>query len=709
MLESGKHYDMWMQVKMDVTTDVAKDLADALRHHRDEIAELWAQRIHRMKGPNFGEPWQGDLLDSTYRGVDALIIALETGSYEELAGFVTDISFYRLQHGFESSEVIEGMMYVKEAATLMVVREYNTDPPRAWAMLIELDTMLRWMVAYCTRSCATGMQRQLKQQSDLVGVLLSASRKSAEPINDEGMLRLIAEAIVTVSHVPQCSIYRIEHNRLVTPPICIHSGSLPKLTVRSLTDYPLDPGRNPFIRTAIENRVPVSCADARNDERIDQDWALALGVKAILAVPLVISGRTLALAVVTTFATHADFTEEQLALILGIADIGALVVENVHLNEESDRRLAESESIRRINSALLQDLETEEALEIVCTESRRLIGAGGSAIYFLDDSDDTPHLQLIHSSGSKPTMQTLPLGNSLGGRALQEGRPMLANDPATTEGFYRPETAPDNVLAVPLSADGRTIGVLYLANSKRGFTENDARVSGMFADQGTLAIESARLHEQVRNLAALEERERLSREIHDNLAQALSILKLLASETTDLLDNGEIERAKARLAELKSTTSEAHADAREAILSLRTSPSSAAEFLPALEIYLNKYRSVHGVNALLITEENLPINLPPKAVIHLTRIIQEALANVRKHAHASQATIQMRQNNGHLCITVEDDGIGFDPIAVLGSSGGGVGLQVMSERAESLGGSVAVEAHPGQGTRVVIQVPHLRK
>lgn len=694
---------------MDVTTDIAKDLATTLRHHRVEIAERWAQHIHRLKGPNFGQPWDGDLLESTYRGIDAIVVALETGFYRELGAFVADISFYRFHHGFESCEVIEGMMYVKEVTASVIAHEHLDDPCHAWDMMAEMDATLRWMVAHCSRNCAAGMQRQLKQQSDLVATLLRVARNTTELFNPEEMLRLIADAVVTVAHVPQCSMYLLDDAGVATPPVQVDGGSLPISVAKALNSHPLDPGRNPFIQATLQHNQPVTCFVAQHDGRVDREWATAQGIKSILAVPLVVAEQTLALAVVTTFTGLADFTEEQIALILGIADIGALVIENARLSEESNRRLAENESFRRINNALLQDLETEQVLEIVCTEARRLIQAAGSAIYFLVNSADSPSLQLFHSSGLKPTMKTLPVEESLGGRALLERRPMMTNNPTATEGVYRQETAPGNILAVPLTADEWTIGVLYLANNGRGFTENDARVSGMFADQATLAIESARLNEQVRNLAAIEERERLSREIHDSLAQALSILKLLASETGDLLGNGEIEKARSRLAELKSTASEAHADAREAILSLRTSPSSAAEFLPALETYLNKYRSAHDIDACLITEEDLPINLSPRAVIHLTRIIQEALANVRKHANASQATIQMQQSNGTLRITVEDNGIGFDPDTVLAGGTGGVGLQVMSERAESLGGNIGVDAHPGRGTRVVIQVPHTRK
>jgi signal transduction histidine kinase len=264
-----------------------------------------------------------------------------------------------------------------------------------------------------------------------------------------------------------------------------------------------------------------------------------------------------------------------------------------------------------------------------------------------------------------------------------------------------------SVLAVPLVSNDSVFAVAVTGtfHEFRTFTEEQIELAWDIARAVVLVIENARLHEQNQQIAVLHERERLGREIHDNLAQALSILKLQASAADGLLKDGKIAQAQTLLGEMVSTASEAHVDAREAIFSLRHSASFASDFLPTLRSHLERLRASYGLDAHLVLPDEASIELSYGTAVQLTRVIQEALANIRKHARAKIATVRLEFADHHLHITVEDDGVGFDHAHVSCDESGGAGLQIMRERIESLGGRLQIHSAPGKGTRIVAAVP----
>jgi len=266
-----------------------------------------------------------------------------------------------------------------------------------------------------------------------------------------------------------------------------------------------------------------------------------------------------------------------------------------------------------------------------------------------------------------------------------------------------------SILAVPLVANHHVVAVAMAGafHGYRTFTNEQIELAWNVARAATLVIENARLYQQNRLMAALEEREWLAREIHDNLAQSLSILKLHASRVNELLASGQVEQAQTFLTEMIEMATEAHIDAREAIIGLRSNTASAAELLPTLQAYLDRFQRAYDIETRLVVQDQTAVALPTTAVVQLTRVIQEALANVRKHAKAREICVTLRHDDTSLMLTIEDDGQGFDLASVVGEAHGGVGLQIMRERAESLGGTLYIDTQPGRGTRVLAQIPLL--
>lgn len=211
----------------------------------------------------------------------------------------------------------------------------------------------------------------------------------------------------------------------------------------------------------------------------------------------------------------------------------------------------------------------------------------------------------------------------------------------------------------------------------------------------------------VYHLAALEERERLARELHDHLAQDLGYLKIKAALIKESLDQGKIDQAQAQLQELKEVAADLYTDVREEIFSLRSQVSTRGEFLPRLREYLDEYQRQYKLEIELeIADESL-LDLPARAGNQLFRIIQEALSNVRKHAQASRVKICLEEELGQLCLTIEDNGQGFEPGSVRGN-GHSFGLKIMEERAESIGARLRLDSSPGSGTRLSVNLANER-
>ena len=218
-----------------------------------------------------------------------------------------------------------------------------------------------------------------------------------------------------------------------------------------------------------------------------------------------------------------------------------------------------------------------------------------------------------------------------------------------------------------------------------------------------------KLSREVERLAVLEERDRLAREIHDGVAQVLASMLVRLDTVEGLAERGRIEELRQEVGELRRASGEAYADVREAIADLRARAEPGLLGLrQALTDYVSQFGDRAGLAATFEAQapEGWTAELQPVAEVQLLRIVQEALANVRKHAHATRVAVRFWFEANAWHVSVEDDGIGFDPTApVSAQRGSQLGLQIMRERAESLGGRTDVSSEPGHGTRVHAQVP----
>ena len=265
--------------------------------------------------------------------------------------------------------------------------------------------------------------------------------------------------------------------------------------------------------------------------------------------------------------------------------------------------------------------------------------------------------------------------------------------------------------SIPLYAHGKKLGVLNVASQDwRELSPEDLRLLQIVGDLASIAIERARLFAKSAQIGAVEERNRLAREIHDTLAQGLSAIALQLETADALLESGAApDRAQQAIKHALALTHSNLEEARRSVLDLRSAPLEERTLADALVALAEERKSDRGLNAkqklqvkAVIKGGSKVLPLPVEAALY--RVAQEALNNVIRHASAKQATIQLVTLRDEVRLTVEDDGKGFDTSQCYPRDGH-YGLVGINERVKLLGGTMRLESSPGTGTRIEVTVP----
>lgn len=259
-------------------------------------------------------------------------------------------------------------------------------------------------------------------------------------------------------------------------------------------------------------------------------------------------------------------------------------------------------------------------------------------------------------------------------------------------------------LAVPVRGPWGALGELWLGrHDGPPYTERDRRFLVSLAGLVEIALAGARARELEHEQAVLAERQRLAREMHDGLAQVLGATHLRLRGLGPRAEGLRDGTLAAELEDIADSCQEAYQDVREAILGLRESAPRA--LLPSLRAYVDKFSRQSGIDARLVCEVSHELDLSPRCEVHVVRVVQEALTNVRKHAGATRAVVRVTETDHSTLFAVEDDGCGFELLP--GAERDGYGLQSMRDRIQLLNGRLTVESAPGCGTRVLAEIPVL--
>lgn len=402
----------------------------------------------------------------------------------------------------------------------------------------------------------------------------------------------------------------------------------------------------------------------------------------------------------------------------------ALGAELAQRDQELHQQITRLTALHDVAQCLGGPLRLEEVLMQGAERIKTVLGMDVVHIHLLNEEGQT--LRLETAVGAPVSFMTeestIRMGECVCGRAASSMQPVIVTDVNSDARATRLACQRHGyctVASVPLRSRDHAVGILTVGSQTcRELTPADLEILTTLGNQLGAAIENAQLYgemeqrvrelsQQMEHQAIVRERERVSREIHDGVAQALALLNMRVNVATSLLAAGQSEQARKELDEAAQVVDAANRDVREAITALRLTSPKGAGFVPTLQEFVTDFGLRNGILTDLAAPDGVrTVVLAPLAEVQLMRIIQEALTNIRKHAYAQHAWVTLARHAARLVVSIQDDGQGFDMDAVLkGQNRKNFGLTTMQERVASIGGFLDVQTQIGGGTRISAAVP----
>jgi signal transduction histidine kinase len=351
-------------------------------------------------------------------------------------------------------------------------------------------------------------------------------------------------------------------------------------------------------------------------------------------------------------------------------------------------------------------LELSQVLQLIVDRVRELVGARYAALGIVDEQGlITEFITSGITAEQRAAIGDLPHGRGLLGLIIRENRAYrIPKIQAHPESYGFPPNHPPmtSFLGVPITVNGQPVGRLYLTDKQGApeFSADDQALVEMFALHAGIAMERARLHEQVQRLAVFDERDRISRELHDSVIQMIYGVTLSLDDVPEMVATAPDEAGQ-RVDEAIDALNGVIRDIRHFIFGLRPlllDSGSLNEGLRSLAGELQRNTAteiaIHG---------EAPEDLPLATVADLLAVAREALAHVARHAKAQHASLTITTSDDEISLEIADDGQGMDLDRPLDRSHNG--LANMRARGDALSGTFSVESSPGAGTRIIVRVP----
>ena len=365
---------------------------------------------------------------------------------------------------------------------------------------------------------------------------------------------------------------------------------------------------------------------------------------------------------------------------------------------EIERRQQVASSLKDVLEVLNSHQSLPEILHSIVLQTGRLLRTDAAMVCGLNP-ESSMTIEAIQGFDMQPEFISSAWFTALLDRAKQTPQPVTVSDLSESNLNFRA------VLLVPLIVKHQVQGFLNLFYLEpRDFYAEDINLATTFGDHIALALENARLRQAAGRMAVMEERERLSRELHDSVTQSLYSLTLFAETGRRHAQKGNLSEAHDHLRLLGETAQQTLKEMRLMVHQLRPSALEFEGLIGALHRRLDAVEERAGIMTRLLAPKTLELNATLEDALFL--IAQEALNNALRHAKASNVVVRIETTQG-IALEVEDDGCGCDLEQV--RQGGGIGLIAMRERAEKLGATLEIHSTPGVGTRVRVSLPDTTK
>ena len=353
-------------------------------------------------------------------------------------------------------------------------------------------------------------------------------------------------------------------------------------------------------------------------------------------------------------------------------------------------------------------LSVDRVLQIIVDRVRELVDARYAALGIVDAAGRVERfITAGMSHAERDAIGAPPRGRGILGVLMREGRsvriPDIAHDPRRS-GFPPGHPPMRRLLGVPVTVKGRPIGDLYMADRRDGaeFTDDDQRIIETFALHAGIAIDNARLHEQIQRLAIVEERERIGKDLHDGIIQSIYAVGLSLEDVPELMDE-DADEARARVDRAIEGLDKTIRDIRNFIFGLRPELLQGMTLSTGLAALVEEFRVNTMIDAELTAREEDAEGLAADEIGQVLIIAREALANVARHARASRAIVDLRATGNHVVVTIADNGVGF--VVDVSRPPAHQGLHNMRNRAAGIGATLIVDSAAGSGTRIIVTLP----
>ncbi|HEY7074155.1 MAG TPA: GAF domain-containing sensor histidine kinase [Solirubrobacteraceae bacterium] len=434
-----------------------------------------------------------------------------------------------------------------------------------------------------------------------------------------------------------------------------------------------------------------------------------------LGVPLVIDGEPWGNLYLTEKADGEQFTADDEEAVLVLADWAAIAISNSRLyrdvrrrRDELERTMHSLETMIEVSRSLGGETDLDRVLELVAKRSRALLHARASEITLLD-GDEFVIAAAAGEGVERLRGQRVPIDESIARVALRSGRAQRFDD-LPPDVFARRQLAARSAMVTPMVFKNRPVGFLMVFDrlgSVARFNEDDERLLEAFAASAATAVATAQTASSEvlrRSIEASEqERRRWARELHDETLQQLAGLRVLLAAARR---SGDAPRMEAAIGEALGLIGDGIAELRGLITDLRPAALDELGTTAAIEALVARVSQQSGLQIacrLELAHEDAPERRHTAEVeATVYRLVQEALANAVKHAHATRVAVSVDERDGRVEIEVRDDGRGFDAAR---AGGAGFGLLGMRERVGLVNGTLDVTSQTGAGTTVRARIP----
>ncbi|MDB1087310.1 GAF domain-containing protein [Streptomyces sp. ACA25] len=425
-------------------------------------------------------------------------------------------------------------------------------------------------------------------------------------------------------------------------------------------------------------------------------------MESFLGVPIRVRDEVFGNIYLTEKRGGQEFDGEDESVLSTLAVAAGVAIENARLYEETRLRQHWLEANAEITSSLLSGADELRVLEQIVEHPQRILAADLAVLALPAEGSD--NLQVVLATGTDAELHrglVLTREGSFAGAAAAAGEPLtstnIANDPRVADGPPR-WAGMGPAVAVPMGTSDGVRGVLLLARAEGApFTELETAALLAFAGQAALALEVAERRRAAEQMALLEDRDRIARDLHDLAIQRLFATGMTLQSTVRFVQHPQ---ASERLVRAVDDLDETIKIIRSTIFGLRAhdaGPATQGLRVRTFKAIEQAMRSL-GFTPVLRMEGLIDTDVPATVADHVVAVLGEALSNTARHAQARTAEVALVVASGTLTLTVTDDGVGIP------EGGRRSGLRNLEERAEKLGGSLTIERPSAGGTRLVWKV-----